>query len=314
MLKYIARRLLGAIPVLFGLSIILFAFVHLLPGDPVDVAPRTARDPGAAPRRSVAQLGLDQPLYQQYFLYLSQLAQGDLGKSIINNRTGRRGARAALPGDDRADRRGAPVRRSASGSRSGGWPPATPRAGPTALVTIISLLGISIPIFVLGLTHCSTSSPSSSRWLPAAGRIDPRLHLEVATELRADRLAARRELRGVRRRVEAPDPAGDRARLDPARDHHAGSPAPRSSTSTTRTTSGPPGPRACPRSGSIRRHIMRNAWLPVVTVIGLQVGGLLAGAVITETVFSWPGVGATSSTRSRTTTTSSSNRRSSCSP
>ena len=58
------------------------------------------------------------------------------------------------------------------------------------------------------------------------------------------------------------------------------------------------------------RHVMRNAWLPVVTVIGLQVGGLLAGAVITETVFAWSGVGRWSSRRSTTTTTSSSRRRS----
>lgn len=85
MLKYIIRRLLGAIPVLIGLSIVVFSVVHLIPGDPI----RSLLGQHATPELVVeirARMGLDQPLYEQYFLYLSQLLSGDLGKSVINNR------------------------------------------------------------------------------------------------------------------------------------------------------------------------------------------------------------------------------------
>ncbi len=86
MLKYIVRRLLGAIPVLLGLSVILFAFIHLLPGDPVTSLLGQHATPELR-AEILKQLGLDRPLYEQYLLYLSQIVQGDLGKSIINNRT-----------------------------------------------------------------------------------------------------------------------------------------------------------------------------------------------------------------------------------
>ena len=84
MIKYIVRRLLGAIPVLFGLSIILFAFVHLLPGDPATaiLGQHATPDRVAAMR---AYLGLDLPLWQQYLHYVGGLLQGDFGSSVINN-------------------------------------------------------------------------------------------------------------------------------------------------------------------------------------------------------------------------------------
>ncbi len=85
MAKYIVRRLIGAIPVLFGLSIILFAFIHLLPGDPAAALLGQHATPELTAQIR-EQLGLDKPLWQQYLAYLGQLLQGDLGKSIINNR------------------------------------------------------------------------------------------------------------------------------------------------------------------------------------------------------------------------------------
>ncbi len=84
MAKYIVRRLIGAIPVLFGLSIILFCFVHLLPGDPATAI----LGQHATPERVAAMrayLGLDDPLWQQYLRYVGNLLQGDLGSSVINN-------------------------------------------------------------------------------------------------------------------------------------------------------------------------------------------------------------------------------------
>ena len=178
MLKYIARRLLGAIPVLIGLSIILFAFVHLLPGDPVTSLLGQHATPELR-REILAQLGLDKPLYQQYFLYLSQLAQGDLGKSIINNRTVAQELALRFPATIEltlgallfAVGLGIPLGRLAA-RHAQGWT--------DGAVTIISLLGISIPIFVLGLTMQYIFAVQL-KILPASGRIDPRLHLEVAT-------------------------------------------------------------------------------------------------------------------------------------
>ncbi len=85
MIKYIVRRLIGAVPVLFGLSIILFAFIHLLPGDPAaTILGQHARPELVAQMRT--RLGLDLPLWQQYFNYMSDLSRGDLGNSFINNR------------------------------------------------------------------------------------------------------------------------------------------------------------------------------------------------------------------------------------
>jgi ABC-type dipeptide/oligopeptide/nickel transport system permease component len=81
-LKYIVRRLLGAIPVIFGLSIVLFAFVHLLPGDPT----RAILGQHATPElvaRLRENLGLDKPLWEQYLIYMGQLLRGDLGSSIV---------------------------------------------------------------------------------------------------------------------------------------------------------------------------------------------------------------------------------------
>src|ERR1044072_3211777 len=83
MLRFIVRRLLGVIPVLFGLSIILFAFVHLLPGDPATAI----LGQHATPERVAAMreyLGLDDPLWQQYLNYLANVLRGDPGSSIIN--------------------------------------------------------------------------------------------------------------------------------------------------------------------------------------------------------------------------------------
>ena len=84
MVRFIVRRLLGVIPVLFGLSIILFAFIHLLPGDPATAI----LGQHATPARVEAMreyLGLNDPLWQQYLGYLGNLLRGDLGSSIVNN-------------------------------------------------------------------------------------------------------------------------------------------------------------------------------------------------------------------------------------
>ena len=287
MIKYVTRRLLGAIPVLFGLSMVVFAFVHLLPGDPV----AALLGQHATPELTAQirdQMGLDKPLYEQYGIYLGQLSRGDLGKSVINNRPiieelGRRfpatvelTAAALLF----AIGLGIPLGRLAA-RHAQRWP--------DALVTVISLLGISIPIFVLGYT-LQFFFGAQLQWLPASGRINPRLDVDTVTNfMLIDTLLSGRlntfgdallhlilpaialgsiPLAIITRITRA-------AVLDVSNEDYV---------RTARA-------KGLAERRVDSRHVMRNAWLPVVTVIGLQVGGLLAGAVITETVFSWNGVG-----------------------
>ena len=131
MARFIVRRLLGTIPVLFGLSIILFAFIHLLPGDPASaiLGQHSTPERVAALR---AYMGLDDPLWQQYLRYLNNLLHGDLGLERRQPAARAQGTPHPVPGDHRADRRGDDLRGRASASRSGATPHGTRRAGPTA--------------------------------------------------------------------------------------------------------------------------------------------------------------------------------------
>ena len=156
-------------------------------------------------------------------------------------------------------------------------------------VTVISLLGVSIPVFVLGLT-LQYIFAVQLEWLPAAGRIDPRANLEIQSNfILIDSLLMGRPdlfINGLSHLILPAIALGSiplaiitritRASvLDVANEDYV----------RTARAKG----LSERRVGD--RHVMRNAWLPVVTVIGLQVGGLLGGAVITETVFAWGGVG-----------------------
>ncbi|HXG40978.1 MAG TPA: ABC transporter permease [Candidatus Limnocylindrales bacterium] len=287
MAKYIVRRLLLAIPVLFGLSVVVFSFIHLLPGDPaVALLGQHATPDRVAKIRE--QLGLDRPLYVQYLDYLGQLLRGDLGKSVINNQPvveefGRR-----FPGTIEltvaalifAIGLGIPLGRLAA-RHVQGWT--------DGAVTVVSLLGVSIPIFVLGYT-LQYFLAVQLKVLPTSGRIDPRLDVELVTNfLLIDTLLAGRLdafVDAVRHLILPAIALGSiplaiitritrAAVLDVANEDYV---------RTARA-------KGLTERRVDDRHIMRNAWLPVATVIGLQVGGLLAGAVITETVFSWNGVG-----------------------
>jgi peptide/nickel transport system permease protein len=216
------------------------------------------------------------------------LSRFDLGKSVINNRPvieelGRRfpatielTAAALLF----AIGLGIPLGRLAA---------SFPQRWPDALITVISLLGISIPIFVLGLTF-QFFFAAHLHWLPASGRINPRLGIETVTNfMLIDTLLAGKPSAFLDALIHLILPAialgsiplaiitriTRASVLDVANEDYV---------RTARA-------KGLSERRVDNRHIMRNAWLPVVTVIGLQVGGLLAGAVITETVFSWSGVG-----------------------
>lgn len=287
MSKYIVRRLLGAIPVLFGLSIVLFAFVHLLPGDPATAI----LGQHATPQRVAAMreyLGLDQPLWQQYLGYVAGLFRGDFGSSVINNQPLLRELLVRFPATIEltlaamvfAVGIGIPLGRFAA-RHAQGWS--------DGAVTLVSLLGVSIPVFVLGLTLQYVFAVLLGV-LPASGRIDPRSDLDLQTNfvLIDSLLMGRLDLLvdGIRHLILPAIALGSiplaiitritRASvLDVTNEDHV---------RTARA-------KGLTERRVDSRHIMRNAWLPVATVIGIQVGSLLAGAVITETVFAWGGVG-----------------------
>jgi peptide/nickel transport system permease protein len=285
--RYIVRRLLQAIPVLIGLSIVLFAFIHLLPGDPArTILGQRATEESLARLR--AALGLDKPLYEQYLDYIGGLLQGDFGRSLVNDSRVLDEFLVRFPATIEltvaallfAVGLGIPLGRL--GARYA-------QRWPDGVVTIISLLGISIPIFVLGLSMQYLFGVVLGV-LPVSGRVEVRLGIDAVTNfMLIDTLLAGSVdgfLSALSHLILPAIALGSiplaiitritRASvLDVANEDYVRTA--RAKGLSERRVDG--------------RHIMRNAWLPVTTVIGLSVGGLLAGAVITETVFSWNGVG-----------------------
>ncbi len=287
MLRYVVRRLLFTIPILLGLSIVVFAFVRALPGGPGAALlgeRATAADVEAIER----QLGLDRPLHVQYAGYMRKLARGDLG---ITNRSR------------------LPVRQEL-GERF----PATVELGLAAMLFALivgvplgfvaakryqglldqsslffSLIGISFPVFFLAII-LKYIFAVKLHWLPTIGRLGLEYNIEHPTNFYVlDAIIARDwpALIDVLKHLVLPAialgtiPLAIVARITRAAVLDV------MSEDYVRTAQA----KGLAPAVVDRRHILRNALLPVVTVIGLQTGLLLTGAILTETIFSWPGVG-----------------------
>jgi peptide/nickel transport system permease protein len=291
--KYIVRRLLGAIPVLIGVSIVVFVFIRLLPGDPA-----TAILGQHATAQRIAEmrefLGLDKPIWEQYLIYVQTLLGGDFGRSIINGQPILDEFLTRMPATIELTA-GAMLFAAGIGIPLGRFAAKRAQKWQDGSITVLSLVGISIPVFVLGLTLQYIFAVQLG-WLPATGRIDARTALQLESNfvlidvwLQPDwtfeeKLSA--FLDGISHLILPAIALGSiplaiitritRASvIDVSNDDYVRTA--RAKGLSERRIDG--------------RHVMRNAWLPVVTVLGLQVGGLLAGAVITETVFAWNGVG-----------------------
>jgi peptide/nickel transport system permease protein len=287
MLTYIVRRLIGAIPVMFGLSIILFMFIHLLPGDPASAILGQHSTPERIAEVREA-LGLNDPLWQQYLRYVGNLLNGDFGSSVVNNQPVLREFLVRFPATIEltvaallfAIGVGIPLGRYAA-RHAQGWS--------DGMVTIVSLLGISIPVFVLGLTLQYIFAVQLG-WLPAGGRIDPRAGLVFRTNfVLIDAILMGRPalfLDGLSHLILPAIALGSIPLAIITRITRA-SVLDVNNEDYVRTARA----KGLSEGRVDSRHIMRNAWLPVITVVGIQVGGLLGGAVITETVFAWNGVG-----------------------
>ena len=287
MLKFVVRRLLLLIPILLGLSILVFAWIHALPGSPAESLLGEHATPQAVAQIR-EQYGLNKPIYVQYWDYVQTLAAGDFGTSIASTRPVTYELAHRFPATIELAMAamlfalvfGIPLGFFAA-KRYNSW------FDRSSLV--VSLIGISIPIFFLGLILKYIFSVRL-HWLPSAGREDftavrphptnfylldallngdPGAFWDTTKHLILPAIALGSIPLAIVARITRASV------LDVQNEDYV-------------RTARAKGLR--PRTVDAR-HVMRNALLPVTTIIGLQLGLLLSGAVLTETVFAWPGVG-----------------------
>jgi ABC-type dipeptide/oligopeptide/nickel transport system permease component len=259
MLTYLIRRLLLLFLVLFGVVTLVFFLIHLIPGDPVDIM--LGDQALAADKDTLRQaMGLDQPIANQYRSYLGDLLRGDLGQSILSRRPVLTEIVERFPATVEL--------------MLGAMAVALLMALPLGIVSalkpygwldgasmLISFLGISIPNFWLGPMLIILFSIQLG-WLPVNERggiehlILPAITLGTAMAAMLSRMIRASLLEVL-----------DEEYITNAR------------------------AKGLPERLVIFKHALRNALIPVITIIGLQVGVLLSGAIITEAIFDWPGLG-----------------------
>ena len=265
---YVLRRLLLAVPVLVGVSILVFAVMHLSPGDPAAImlgAQATREDV----ERLHRDLGLDRALPVQYARWIGRVLQGDLGRSIPLGREVlpevliRFKATLILTG-------GALLVALAIGLPAGIVSATRQYTWLDRLSMGVAVTGVSLPVFWTGIMLIIVFS-LTLRWLPSAGMFSPyggglgdlawHLLLPAITLGTASAAALARMTRSAVLEI---------VRQDFVRSARA---------------------KGLDERAVVGRHVLKNALNPIVTVLGIQVGTLLGGAILTETVFSWPGLG-----------------------
>lgn len=259
MTRYLMRRILALVPVALGVATLTFALIHLVPGDPVTaMLGDTAAPADVAAMRH--QLGLDRPLAAQYIGFLAGLAHGDLGESISAHEPVTRLIAARFPATLELAAAGLAVALLIAlplGTIAGAKPGSAADMGAMGF----AIVGISVPHLYLGPLLMIVFSLDLG-WLPLTGR-GGFAHLILPAVTLGSALAAivARMLRQSLVRVRHAD------YMRTARSKGLG------------------------ESAALIRHGLRNAITPVVTLVGLEAGGLLTGAIVTEMIFSWPGMG-----------------------
>ncbi len=288
MLRFLLTRLGLLVPTFFGVTLIAFLFIRLLPGDPIELM---AGERGVDPERHarlMRELGFDRPLWEQYLAYLWNVLHGDLGRSIVTKQPILQEFLTLFPATVElsvcaitfAVLIGLPVGVLAAVRRGTVF---------DHTVMAVTLTGYSMPIFWWGLLMIILFSGVLG-WTPVSGRISLLYWIEPVTGfMLIDTLLSGQEgafasavqhlilptivlgtipLAVIARQTRS-------AMLEVLGEDYI---------RTARAKGLPP-------RRVIGLHALRNALIPVVTTIGLQVGVLLAGAILTETIFSWPGVG-----------------------
>lgn len=287
MLHYIGKRLLHLIPVLLGMTVIVFFIIHAIPGDPAQVilGQQATAESIAALRES---LGLNNPWYVQYFNYLKDLFMGDLGESL---RTRQPIVSEVWPYLAATFELAffAMIIAVIVGMNAGIISAWFQNSKFDYIVMVIALVGVSMPIFWLGLVEQWIFSIKLG-WLPTSGRADVRDPVTTITHFylidtliqgRFDQFVVVLKHLVLPGLALATIPTAIIARMTRA-----------SMLEVMRSdfirTARAKGQRMFV---VIYKHTLKNALIPILTVIGLQTGLLLGGAILTETIFSWPGIG-----------------------
>ncbi|WP_371498898.1 ABC transporter permease [Kitasatospora sp. NBC_00374] len=265
--RYLLRRLGQMVFVLLGATLILFACLFVIPGDPVGSlgGSERARDP-AVVKQLREQYGLDKPLIVQYGTYVGKLVQGDMGEDYTQRRqvseilmpklvNTSKLAVAAMAIDVLL---GAAVGTLAALKRYSFL---------DTVVTLVTTLLVGFPTFVIGMLMLNLFAVQL-KWVPVIGDpSDPvQLILPSVTLAIIDAALVARLMRGTMLEV---------LRADYVKTAIA---------------------KGVPKRQVLLKHVMRNSVIPVVTYIGISFGGLMGGAIITETIFNWDGVGMAMST------------------
>lgn len=262
MTSYILRRLLATVPILLGVATIVFALMFIVPGDPARMLMGQHGD-----ERTLAalrhEMGLDRPMYVQYARFIGRLMKGDLGMSYRQKRPVAEIIRDRFPATAKLAAAamliailagvGAGILAAMHRNTTWDW-----------LIMVLSLSGISMPVFWLGMMLMLVFA-SGLGWLPVGGygRAGDLRHIALpALSLAAISVGyIARMMRSSMLEVIGKD--------------------------YIRTARA----KGLPERVVILGHALRNAFIPVITVIGIDFAALLGGAVATETVFSWPGLG-----------------------
>ncbi|MDF1621243.1 ABC transporter permease subunit [Pseudothioclava nitratireducens] len=288
MLRFILSKLLYLIPTFLGITMIAFGFVRVLPGDPVLLM---AGERGITPERHAElshQLGFDRPIWEQYLDFLGRLLQGDLGNSLVTKKPVLTEFLALFPATIElglvaiviATMVGIPVGVIAAIKR-GSW---FDQVSMTA-----ALVGFSMPIFWWGLLLIILFS-GILQWTPVSGRISLLYYFpQVTGFMLIDSLLSGQKGAFLSALSHLILPSVVLATIPLAV-------IARQTRSAMLEVMGEDYVRTArakglPSSRVVGVHALRNAMIPVVTTIGLQIGVLMAGAILTETIFSWPGIG-----------------------
>lgn len=265
MIGRLLHRLMTSFLVLIGVLWIGFMMLQVLPADPAAViaGPTGTEAEIEAIRR---HLGLDQPLAAQFWMYLQRVAVGDLGRSVINNASvAAELLRAAGP---TLELMLASMAWAVPAGLLLGAFAATRRGGVMdRAVMALSVAGVSVPVFWVGLLMIQFAA--ATRFFPIQGRGGPLWTAEGLSHIILPATALGLILIGPTARMTRTALA-DTLSADYVRTARA---------------------KGASELRVVADHAMRTAWLPIVTLLGLQVGTLMGGAVVTETIFSWPGVG-----------------------
>ena len=259
MLIYFFRRLLQMIPVMLGVTIVVFLIMQLVPGDPA----RMLAGEGASPEQIAAireSLGLNKPLIQQYLSYLSHVVQGDLGKSIVTNSPVLEEILIRLP--TTVELAVASILVAVTLGLFAGIVSATKQNSWADMsIMVVALIGVSMPSFWMGLMLMYYFSVELG-WFPVAGwgslshMVLPAITLGSGGAAIIARMTRASMLEVVRQ--------------DYIRTARA---------------------KGVSEFKIIYKHALKNALIPIITVVGLQFGALLGGTVLTESVFAINGVG-----------------------